>query len=424
MNNVLIEGASAELRPKLGTFARNLMDYLKVHPIPGNDTIAISLVPQRLNAGLIGWKWEAGNKSEDQTVWQALADRWLNERFVGFQLDDNHNGILLRVIDDARQNAGGAKRAIEGKTMIKGEGLAEFTAIEPKFRLEDLIVPDTLKKALLEAISIVKHTELIYEKWGFKNVESTPRIVLNFFGPPGTGKTMAAHGIAEHLGKKIVMANFAEIESKYVGDSPKNLENIFRVAESESAVLFFDEADSFLGKRLTSVTSSSDQAVNSLRSKLLQLLEDYQGVVIFCTNLLKNYDKAFESRILRSLRFDLPDDECRRLLIRQKIPMQIPFSHGENLDETAISEISSIAKGFSGREIKNAVLRTLCRVALDEKESFVVNDFITGFKSAAEERMKVQQEGALPKERAETLSKVIKGKLGDGDFAETSSEKK
>ena len=62
---------------------------------------------------------------------------------------------------------------------------------------------------------------------------------------------MAAHCIADALGRKIVIANFAEIESKYVGDSPKNLENIFKTAARENAVLFFDEADSFLGKRFT-----------------------------------------------------------------------------------------------------------------------------------------------------------------------------
>ena len=253
-----------------------------------------------------------------------------------------------------------------------------------------------------------------------KDAVNRPCYRLRFTGPPGTGKTMAAHGVADELGKKIVIANFAEIESKYVGDSPKNLENIFRVAEAEDAVLFFDEADSFLGKRLTSVTSSSDQAVNSLRSKLLQLLEDFRGVVIFCTNLLKNYDRAFESRILRSLKFDLPDDECRRKLIRQKIPLQVPFAAGESLGEATIAELSLIADGFSGREIKNAVLQTLCRVALEGKESFSAKDFIAGFKSAAEERNKVLQEGGgMSRERASALSKEIKAKLEMGDYAKS-----
>ncbi len=417
MNSVRIR-ASATLLPQLRPFAQKVVDYLKVHPIPDDKPVAIELLPARLNAGHIAWEWNI----KQQTVWRALADKWLNENIGDLQMDD-YNGVLLRVVANTPHQASGKKNVTDDKKIIKGEGLAEFSPVQPKYRFSDLIVSDELRSALLSAVSIVKHTDLIYEKWGFRNVEPVPRAVLNFFGPPGTGKTMAAHGVADELGKTIVIANFAEIESKYVGDSPKNLENIFRVAEAENSVLFFDEADSFLGKRLTSVTSSSDQAVNSLRSKLLQLLEDFHGVVIFCTNLLKNYDKAFESRILRSLKFDLPDDECRRKLIRQKIPLQIPFADGENLDEATLAELSSIAEGFSGREIKNAVLQTLCKAALEGKESFSANDFVIGFRSAAEERIKVLQEGGgLPKERASALSKEIKAKLEVGDYAKSPAE--
>lgn len=419
MSKVWVQ-ASSQLRPKLGKFAKDVLGYVQNHPIPGGDSLALLLVPARLRSGRIAWKWPAGSQSVDQSVWQGMADQWLAERSKSLELGD-WNGILIQVVQDSDIQGTGAGRMGGEKKTIKGEGLAEFQAVTPKFRLEDLIVPDSLREALLATVSIVEHTELIYEKWGFKNVEPIPRVVLNFFGPPGTGKTMAAHGVAQKLGKKIVIANFAEIESKYVGDSPKNLENIFRVAEAEEAVLFFDEADSFLGKRLTSVTSSSDQAVNSLRSKLLQLLEDFRGVVVFCTNLLRNYDKAFESRILRSLKFDLPDDACRRKLIRQKIPEQVPFAADEELDDRAIGELSSIAEGFSGREIKNAVLQTLCRAAMEGKVAFTVGDFASGFRSAAEEREKVMQErGALSKERADALSGVIRGRLEQGDYATSS----
>lgn len=421
MSSVRIR-ASARLQPQLRRFAQKVVDYLKVHPVPDDRPVAIELLPARLTAGHIAWEWNVEQHSTELTAWRAMADKWLNEN-VGDLRMDGCNGVLVRVVTDTPHQACGGKNVTDDKKIIKGDGLAEFFPVQPKFRFSDLIVSDALRSALLSAVSIVKHTDLIYEKWGFRNVEPVPRAVMNFFGPPGTGKTMAAHGVADELGKKIVIANFAEIESKYVGDSPKNLENIFRVAEAEDAVLFFDEADSFLGKRLTSVTSSSDQAVNSLRSKLLQLLEDFHGVVIFCTNLLKNYDKAFESRILRSLKFDLPDDECRRKLIRQKIPHQVPFAEGENLDESTIAELSSIAEGFSGREIKNAVLQTLCKAALEGRESFSANDFIIGFKSAAEERNKVlQEEGGLSKERASALSKEIKAKLEAGDYEKSPAE--
>lgn len=422
MNTVRIR-TSSQLRPQLVQFAKRVVDYLNVHPIPENNCAALELIPANLRSGRVAWEWTIGEQTLNQTIWRGMADRWLNERAENLQID-GYNGILVRVVGAETQSEEGDKTVIDGKRTIKGEGLAEFSAVDPKFKFSDLIVSEELRLALLSAVSIVKHTELIYEKWGFRNVEPVPRAVLNFFGPPGTGKTMAAHGVADELGRKIVIANFAEIESKYVGDSPKNLENIFRVAEADDAVLFFDEADSFLGKRLTSVTSSSDQAVNSLRSKLLQLLEDYKGVVIFCTNLLRNYDKAFESRILRSLKFELPDNDCRKRIIRQKIPLQIPFVAGDELDEAAITELSIITEGFSGREIKNAVLQTLCRAALDGKTSFRIKDFIEGFKSAADERKRVFQEsGAISKERAGVISSAIKENLEKGNFTKIPSEK-
>ena len=138
----------------------------------------------------------------------------------------------------------------DSPTLIAGEGLASFQAVTPKFKMDKLIVTAELKEKITNTISVIQNINLIYNEWGFSEVDSQPKAVLNFFGPPGTGKTMAAHCIADALSKKIIIANFAEIESKYVGDSPKNLENIFTVAKNEDAVLFFDEADSFFGKKV------------------------------------------------------------------------------------------------------------------------------------------------------------------------------
>ena len=114
-----------------------------------------------------------------------------------------------------------------------------------------------------------------------------------------------------------------------------------------------------------------------MRSQLLINLEQFHGIVIFSTNLVQNYDKAFESRILGSIKFDLPDDDCRRALIRQKIPQKVPFDMP--LDEDSIGRLSTLAEGFSGREIKNAVLKVLCRVASQGKRIFSVVDFEEGF---------------------------------------------
>ena len=375
------------------------------NPIPENNNIAIELIEATIDNDIIAWTW-CWERSLEQTCWQALCDRWVRDHFTFFSAK-GVKGIHIKIMRNDKNDVSPNKTSL-----LQGEGLASFKAVIPKFKMEKLVVSDELQEKITNTISIIKNINLIYNEWGFSDVDSKPRVILNFYGPPGTGKTMAAHGIADALSKKIIIANFAEIESKYVGDSPKNLENIFTVAQNEDAVLFFDEADSFLGKRLTSISSSSDQAVNSLRSKLLLLLEDHSGIVIFCTNLLKNYDKAFESRILRSLKFELPDDGCRRKLIRQMIPSKVPFSKDQILDENALQLLSESSDGFSGREIKNSILQVLCKGASEGKHGFLISDFKTGFDVMRQEIANMQKEkGEIDPERKEKLEKSISENL-------------
>ena len=178
---------------------------------------------------------------------------------------------------------------------------AMFIPVAPKYSLSNVIMTKEMSEQIMDALSIIRNRRKIYEEWGFNEIDSQPKAVLSFWGPPGTGKTMCAHAIARDLGAKILAVNYAEIESKYAGESPKNLIAAFNAAQENGAVLFFDEADSFLGKRISNVQSGHDQSINSLRSQMLIQLEDFEGVVIFATNLVKNFDKAFETRILRQI---------------------------------------------------------------------------------------------------------------------------
>ncbi len=109
---------------------------------------------------------------------------------------------------------------------------------------------------------------------------------------------MAAETLAARLGMKILMATYADIGSKFHGEGPKMVKAIFMAAEREDAVLFLDESGSLLSKRLTNVSDGSSQAINSMRSQLLMSLERFKGVVIFATNLVVNYDKAFLLRLV------------------------------------------------------------------------------------------------------------------------------
>lgn len=285
------------------------------------------------------------------------------------------------------------------------EEQVNFIVQKPKTTLERVILPANVKEEVESALSLIQFQTKIYNDWGFGEVDSKSKLILNFYGPPGTGKTMVSHAIAHQLGKSILAVNYAEIESKYVGDAPKNLFKAFELAKKEKSVLFFDEADSFLGKRIENVQSSSDQAINSLRSQMLILLEDFDGVVIFATNLAKNYDRAFESRILKHIHFDLPDLEGRKQIINITIPSKTPFASDVNKEELC-NKLAEIAEGFSGREIKNAVLESLTLGAQSLEEVLTEDFFIKGFEKTKEKIKKLEEE-----RKANAMNPIFKQKI-------------
>lgn len=262
--------------------------------------------------------------------------------------------------------------------------VSNFIAVEGRYVFNQIVLPKEKLDEIYSAINLIELQDLIYNKWNFKSVDAVPRCILNFYGEPGTGKTMCAHAIARKLGKKILALNYSEIESKYVGDSAKNLMNAFNYAKENDCVLFFDEADSFLGKRIQNVSQGADQALNSLRSQMLILLEEFQGIVLFATNLVTNFDVAFESRILKQIKFDLPDESARCQIISKKIPAELPFDH--KLTDDELLNLSRAIGLISPREIKNAVLECIIKKATQDRENsvFTYDDFLQAFKNKRE----------------------------------------
>lgn len=274
---------------------------------------------------------------------------------------------------------------------------------QPRFDFSQIILSDFVRKEVFDALKVIECKDVVYNVWGFSECDPIPRSVLNFYGDPGTGKTMCAHAIASKLGKKILALNYAEIESKYVGEAPKNLQKAFDIADETDSVLFFDEADSFLGKRIQNVTQGAEQALNSLRSQMLILLEEHSGVVIFATNLVSNFDSAFESRILKHIHFELPNHDARIEIIKKMIPTKLPLS--EPISKETLDEASDILEGFSGREIKSAVLELLLSKAEKKPTNITFSsiDFINAFK-----KKKMQKEQLKNEERKIMKEKILR----------------
>lgn len=240
-----------------------------------------------------------------------------------------------------------------------------FKATRPKYDLDNVILPKEKKDKILYATKLILNIPLIYDEWTFSKVDPHPRSIINFYGEPGTGKTMSAHAIANILDKDILALNYAEVESKYIGEAPKKLESAFAFAQQHDCVMFFDEADSFLGKRIEDVSHSADQALNSLRSTMLIQLEQFEGVVIFASNLRENYDKAFHSRFLYEIEFELPSPECRKEMLKSFFSKISPL-RDSIFSASQYQQLADITEGMSGRHIKSGLLETLNKIASTE----------------------------------------------------------
>jgi ATP-dependent 26S proteasome regulatory subunit len=263
----------------------------------------------------------------------------------------------------------------------------QYKAQQPLFTFEQLVVPDTLLEDLLSAVEVIQVEHKVFEEWGLRRIQPFPHSALNFHGPPGTGKTLAAHAIAHRLNRSILIASYAEIESKFHGEGPKNIKAIFHAAERDHAILFIDEADSLLSKRLTEVTQGSEQAINSMRSQLFICLQEFRGVVIFATNLVENYDKAFETRV-RYLHFPLPDEQCRREIWRKHLVPQLPLAENVSPDHLA-----AYADDICGRDIRNAVIDAAVRAARYRRDHVEQRDLLE-----AVDRIKATRVAVEPRE--------------------------
>lgn len=240
----------------------------------------------------------------------------------------------------------------------------------PKYSFENIVLTDKQYKDIMLAISYEKYKNLLMEEWGMKILYSENKgLFINLYGESGTGKTMVAHAIASQLNKKIVMVDYAGIESKYVGETSKNLVSIFSFAEQNNAVLIFDEADALLSKRVTNMTNSTDISVNQTKSVLLNIMNDYQGMVVFTTNFISNYDFAFLRRIQFQIKFPLPDKKQRKNLWKYYLSTRMPYT----ID---IDKISTEYSGVSGSDIANVVLMAALHAAIDGKKVVAENYFV------------------------------------------------
>ena len=237
--------------------------------------------------------------------------------------DQDHFFHKLRVLDIAREKSN--EPILAGVLNISKDYLSYFTnglAYRPSFNSEfpaqsittnldwdDLIVEPHVKDEVEEILSWLKHKDKMMHEWGLKKFLKQGYRSL-FYGPPGTGKTLTVSLLGKSSGREVYRVDLSKIVSKYIGETEKNLANIFDQAENKEWILFFDEADAIFGKR-TNTQDAKDRYANQEIAYLLQRMEDFPGLLILATNLKSNMDEAFARRFQSMIYFPLPSHNLR-----------------------------------------------------------------------------------------------------------------
>ena len=309
-----------------------------------------------------------------ETVLFILAGENLEKRFeVSNMFGENHFFARQRILwlDDAPPG----EPKMSGKLVLSNEMLdllihgqlsrpkfgIQFPAqlIETQLQWDDLILNDNTSRQLKDLENWIQHGQTLLNDWNMKD-RVKPGYRVLFYGPPGTGKTLAATLLGKYTGKDVYKIDLSMVVSKFIGETEKNLSNLFASAENRDWILFFDEADALFGKR-TSVRDAHDKYANQEVSYLLQRVETYKGMVILASNFRDNIDEAFVRRFQSIVYFPKPKKEERLKIWQNTFPHQIRFEKSLSLEQTAEQY------ELTGANIVN-VVQQVCLQALSRAE--------------------------------------------------------
>ena len=350
--------SAQEILRKASLFFRNI--FLTVEEEPGEDVVKGQYpegyeieefrmrFPSIQERSLL-WKefLEGASGQEDAALYDRLAAQF---DFTPGVIKEAAQFALKEAKNRGEQQVSAALlyRACQQKISHRlGERASRVNAA---YTWDDLVLEDGPKELLRQACGQVAYRGKVYEQWGFQDKIAYGRgISLLFAGPPGTGKTMAAQVLARELNLELYKVDLSGVLSKYIGETQKNLKEIFDEVKKSRSILFFDEADVLFGKRVD-VSDARDISANAQTAYLLQKMEEYDGITILATNLMQNFDDAYKRRMKYIIRFTFPQKEQRALLWEKVFPKQMPLQ--KDID------ISYLADNFelSGASIKNIAL--------------------------------------------------------------------
>ena len=253
--------------------------------------------------------------------------------------------------------------------------------VTTKMEWEDLILNE---KALcqIEDIKIwLRYNTIFMQDWKMdKRIKPGYRSL--FYGPSGTGKTLTASLLGKQFEKDVYRIDLSQVVSKYIGETEKNLEKVFKKAENKNWILFFDEADALFGKR-SNVQNAHDKYANQEVSYLLQRVEDFPGLIILASNYKSNIDQAFVRRFNSIIYFPIPDALERYRIWKTAIPAKA------ELDKEI--DLMSIAKKYeaTGASIVNVIHYASLQSIFRNSTVITRKDIVEGFKREYEKEDRV-----------------------------------
>lgn len=316
--------------------------------------------------------------SVKKAVWQGVMSEYPSVRLDRAEhLASKYSlnaGMIRRVMEQAelyRQMEGSEyiekghlERAVFSSGSINFEGLA--SRVPAVFGWEDIELKEPVKRTLELVMKRVNLKYQVGERCGLnKKLAYGKGVTVLFYGKPGTGKTMCAQVLAKELGMELYRVDISQLVSKYIGETEKNLAKVFDEAKKGNIILFFDEADSIFSHR-TEISGTNDKHANAEVSFLLQKMEEYPGVAILATNLIKNFDPAVMRRLTYSINFELPDKETILKLWQTILPEHV------KIDPSIDLEFFAENLELSGSNIKSILYNAAYMAASEDAEEIVI----------------------------------------------------
>ncbi len=245
------------------------------------------------------------------------------------------------------ENILGKEFFIKGKTAEGYYDRGLYVIYRPRVRLDDVVLDSQTRELIEKAIVQIRAEKIIFQEWEMDRLVGYGRgLLMLFYGPPGTGKTITAEAIAGELGMNVAYVRVDRLISAYVGETEKNIYELFREIDRHRTLLLIDEADSLLYTRESAFRSWEMREVNTL----LQAIERYEGIAILTTNNEVMLDRALERRLSFKIEFRMPTRDLRRRIWERFLKTgKLPLSGDIDLDRLASYELT-------GGHIKNVVL--------------------------------------------------------------------